>query len=57
MAAPQVPGDLIAAARANATRPRVGRVVLKTWRDFTMGSLKNLALDVSGLVYDEADCK
>jgi len=49
MAAPQAPSDPIAAARANATRPCVGRVVLKTWRDFTMGSLRNLALDVSGL--------
>jgi hypothetical protein len=57
MAAPQAPGDLIAAARANATRPCMGRVVLKTWRDFTMGSLKNWALDVSGLGYDGADCK
>jgi hypothetical protein len=57
MAAPQVPSDLIAAARANATRPCMGRVVLKTWRDFTMGSLKNLALDVSDLRYDEAHCK
>jgi len=39
MAAPQVPGDPIAAARANATRPFKGRLVLTMWRDFTMGPL------------------
>lgn len=37
MAAPQMPSDPIAAARANATRPFKGRLVLTTWRDFTMG--------------------
>jgi len=57
MAAPQAPSDPIATARANATRPCMGRVVLKTWRDFTMGSLKNLALGGSVFGYDEADCK
>ena len=35
----------------------MGRVVLKTWQDFTMGSLKKLALGMSGLGCDEADCK
>jgi hypothetical protein len=57
VAAPQAPSDPIATARANATSPCMGRVVLKTWRDFTMGSLKNLALDLIGLRYDGADCK
>ncbi len=44
MAMPQAPNDPIAAARANATRPFMGRVVLTTWRDFTMGSLENSLL-------------
>ncbi len=57
MAAPQAPSDLIAAARANATRPCEGRGVLKSSRDFTVGSLRNLVLDVCGLGYDDADCK
>lgn len=35
----------------------MGRVVLKTWRVFTMESLKNGALMVSDSEYDEVDCK
>lgn len=57
MAVPQAPSDPNATARANATRPCLDSVVLKTWRDFTMGSLKQLALCVSVLGYDGADCK
>jgi hypothetical protein len=41
MAAPHVPSDPITAARANATRPFMGRLVLTALREFTMGSLEN----------------
>ena len=61
MAAPQAPSDPIAAVignlGANATRPFMGRLVLMTLREFTMGSLENSLLTRSGLGYDKADCK
>jgi hypothetical protein len=43
MAAPQAPSDPIAAARANATRPFMGRFVLTMCRDFTMKPLEEKA--------------
>lgn len=56
-AAPHVPSDAIAEARANATRPFMGRLVLMALREFTMGSLKSSLLTRSGLGYDKSDCK
>ncbi len=51
--APQAPGEVIAAARANATGPFTGPVVLMAGRDFTMKPLEeNVLVGAKG-----AECK